>query len=228
MSYGNVLVERLGRIVGPSIVDLLEPVQLRLMDRLDDDGALTHVFFPISAVVSLLFRDGERSLETLTVGREGLIGLPAVFGRSRFLPHTFAQCQIAGSGWRIEVDEFATLLDAADGRAVLERYSLERYARLERQMYCNAYHPIEQRVARWLLVTADQAASDRFTITQEFLSEMLGVRRASVNEVQQRLSGLGLIDYGRGQMQIVDRPGLEGQACACYGATLDIATEVWA
>jgi CRP-like cAMP-binding protein len=99
---------------------------------------------------------------------------------------------------------------------MLQRYTLALLAQIAQASACNRLHTLEQRCARWLLMTHDRVARDEFPLTQEFLAQMLAVRRAGVNEVQQALSDAGLISYSRGSITILDRPGLEQRSCQCY------------
>ncbi len=218
MAYGNSLLDRLDADASASLFSDLELVDYALLDRLDDDGAIEHVVFPASVVVSLLTRsENGGPIELVTVGNEGFIGVPVLLGADSFLPGEFAQCQVPGSAWRLERARFEALLE--ENRAVwqlMAKYVQAYQSLLARQVLCNLLHGVDQRVARWLLVTGDRAHSAEFPLTQDFLSEMLGVRRASVNVAERRLQADGLIEYGRGRMRLLDRPGLELLACRCY------------
>jgi CRP-like cAMP-binding protein len=195
----------------------LSRVHLALKQVLYEPGApVTHVYFPLDAVVSLLTVMGDGSaIETGLVGREGLAGLPVFFrtgvGDGR------AVCQVAGDAWRLPADAFRAALDRGGDLPVrLLRYAQTVLRTAAQAVACNALHSVEARCARWLLMVADRVGGDRFPMTQLFLAEMLGVRRASVVDVIGILTGGGLIAHGYGQVTVLDRQGLEAAACECY------------
>ena len=176
-------------------------------------------YFPVDAVLSLLVEMTDGSvIETLTIGNEGMVGLPAVLGAGH--SPTRAICQI--SGWTIRLP-MSALIEAAPRTGVLfdrlTRYAQARMASLSRSVACNRLHSAQQRYARWVLTTHDRVRSDEFPITQEFLSQMLGVTRPTVSLVGQEFQSSGLIHYAQGRLTVDDRAGLEQMACECYGAT---------
>ena len=230
MAFGNSLLDRLDAASSAALFADLELVDYGLLDRLDDEGDISHVVFPASVVVSLLTRSEEGGpIELVTVGNEGFIGTPVLLGAERFLPGEFAQCQVPGSAWRLRRERFEGLLhDEPPVWALMAKYVQAYQSLLSRQVLCNLLHGVDQRVARWLLVTGDRAGSTEFPLTQDFLSEMLGVRRASVNVAERRLQADGLIEYGRGRMRLLDRPGLEGLSCRCYAVMRDRFDELLA
>ncbi|HEX4196097.1 MAG TPA: Crp/Fnr family transcriptional regulator [Caulobacteraceae bacterium] len=175
-----------------------------------------HVYFPSSGVISIitLLEDGRR-VESLTVGREGAVGLLTAFGdpvwRSRGL------VQIAGAALRIE----AAALRAAAARhpAIIDhvvRYAQVTEAQLHQSAACNALHDIEARLCRWLLTCEDRVGDNVLPLTHEFLGMMLGVQRTRVTTAAQALQRRGLIDYRRGLITVKDRPGMEQASCECY------------
>jgi CRP-like cAMP-binding protein len=179
---------------------------------------LRNVYFPLRGVISLMtpLEDGS-AVETATVGREGMLGLHTIFGGGA-LGNAQAIGQVPGETLRMNVDHFRAETDG-DGkfREVLFAYAQALLAQISQGVACNGVHAIQQRCARWLLESHDRAGSDEFRLTQEFLSEMLGVRRASVTVAARTLQVAGLIEYGRGRIKVTDRKGLEEASCECYG-----------
>jgi CRP-like cAMP-binding protein len=182
---------------------------------------IERVYFLTSAIGSALtiMADGS-AIETGTVGNEGCIGLQVLFGVERVPGETI--CQVPGDGFVLRASVFRDLLGASPALVQL----LLRYAQLfliqsSQSTACNRLHTVEQRYARWVLMTHDRRGSDAFALTQEFLAMMLGVRRASVSVAASALRQAGLLDYHRGGVRIIDRAGLEAAACECYRVTRD-------
>ena len=194
-------------------------VRPRMRQELYSQGGPVEVaWFPQGGVFSLLVETMEGgTIEVLTVGNEGMLGLPFVLGASR--SPTRAICQIAG--WALRVP-MATLLDVARPGAVLHgrllRYAQARMTSLSRSVACNRLHSAQQRYARWVLATQDRVGADEFPITQDFLAQMLGVTRPTISQVGQELQGAGLIHYAQGRLTVDDRGGLERISCECYAA----------
>lgn len=179
---------------------------------------LDFVYFPISGVVSAMtiMEDG-CAIEVATIGNEGMTGLSAFIG-GESSPYE-VMVQIPGDALRMRVDAFKEAVDRHRClRQIMILYHTAFSAQLSYAIACNGLHSVEQRCCRWLLLAHDRVSSNRLLLTHEFLSIMLGVRRASISEILQRLQKLGLIRNGRGTIDIVDRPGLESAACECYGA----------
>jgi CRP-like cAMP-binding protein len=198
-----------------------ETVPLDLFSRLESAGAPgAHAWFPETAFVSLLVQTaGTPALEVGLVGREGMVGTQIALG-VREAPLA-ALVQGAGSAWRIgHVALTRELALSAALRRVLLRYVQVRELQFAIGASCHRFHAIEPRLARWLLMTADRAASTRLRITHEFLSSMLGVRRVGITLAAQALQQGQLIRYHRGEVEILDRAGLQAAACACYAADL--------
>jgi CRP-like cAMP-binding protein len=176
---------------------------------------IQHVYFPLSGVVSLLtiLSDGTET-EVGIVGNEGITGISVFLGIDT--TSIKAIVQIPGDAMRMRTSDFkAALLDGALHN-LLQRYTQTLIGQISQTVACNSHHSVEERCCRWLLMCGDRAKSDNFPITQEFLSHMLGVRRASVTVVAGMLQKTGLISYSRGRMTILDRPGLEKISCECY------------
>ena len=181
------------------------------------DVPIAHVYFPEDAVVSILavMPDGT-AVEVATTGREGMVGLPVFLGSGSMSAQAFVQ--VPGHGWRMSAEalrEHGRRTGAL--RGLLERYTQALFTQVSQGTACNRLHSLEERCARWLLMTQDRVGADTFALTQQFLSQMLGVRRAGVSEVASVLQGEGLIRYSRGRVSILDRQGLEDSACECYG-----------
>ena len=181
----------------------------------------TQVLFPLTGVVSVLVPMGEEpSVEAGVIGYEGVVGIPIVLGVDHG-PHEVIT-QVAGSGWRMSAHRFKHLLPESPGlRGVLQRYALTFMNQAARSSACNRMHDVNQRLARWLLLVHDRVLNDEFGLTQEYLSEMLGVRRPSVSLAAQTLQHAGLINYRWGRITVLDRLGLEDAACEDYRQTVE-------
>jgi CRP-like cAMP-binding protein len=182
----------------------------------EPDDVISHVYFPESGIVSLLSGVGERLLlEVGIVGSEGLVGLPVYLGVKN--SNNRALVQGAGISSRIKTADF--LAECEKGGMlprILRRYTHSRISLISQSAACNRFHPIQARLARWLLMTADRMESNDFPITQEFLSKMLGVRREAVNKAATKLQQKKVISYSYGKISILDRANLESVACRCY------------
>jgi CRP-like cAMP-binding protein len=196
----------------------LQPVELVFRETLHaPEELVTAVHFPESGYISRLapLEDGD-SAEVGLIGPEGMTGLALLLGGDRDNFETMVQ--VPGTALRIEAGAFREALnDIPNLRTVLNRYALAHFEQVARTAACNGRHQIEERLVRWLLMSHDRVEGDEFPMTHEFLSMMLGVRRAGVTVAAGVLQKAGLIHYGRGRMEITDRPGLEAAACECYG-----------
>jgi CRP-like cAMP-binding protein len=194
-----------------------EPVHLVLNDIICHPGeALRYLHFPVDAFISLLAVDAQDSyLEVGMIGREGMLGVHQMLGVT---PAPLrALVQGAGLSLRIAKAAFQAELKLSSAlQSVLSRYVHVCMQQLASSALCMRFHPLGPRLARWLLMTQDRAHSDEFYVTQDFLSSMLGVRRVGVTAAAKDLQDQGLIAYHRGDMQVVDRVGLEAAACSCY------------
>jgi CRP-like cAMP-binding protein len=180
-------------------------------------GKLEFVYFPNQGLISLVvvMKDG-RTAEAGVVGSEGFTGAPAAVGLSR--GPLRAVIQIAGDGFRVRVGALQNTLEAAPHlRLLLNRYVAIRGMQIAQTAACNRLHGIEQRLARWLLMTQDRVDSGSLPITHDFLATMLGTDRPSVSLAAGVLQRKGFIEYTRGAVKIVNRKKLEASACECYG-----------
>jgi CRP-like cAMP-binding protein len=199
------------------ILPCLEAIPLQIRDHLyERDQPIQHVYFPLSGMASILVAlNGDTFIEAGIVGSEGMVGLPVFLG-AQTAP-TVAFYQVPGRVVRMRADLFREEI-ALNGAlvSILYRFANAHMIMLTQNIACNSQHSIEQRCARWLLLTHDRMGKDEFVLTQEFLSQMLGVRRAGVSGVMQTLQKAGYIRYTRGLITILDRAGLESVACQCY------------
>ena len=195
----------------------LELVPMRLGDTLyEPGGQLQHVYFPTTAIVSLLYvLESGASAEIAGVGNEGILGI-ALFMGGNTTPSS-AVVQTAGHGYRLP----GKLLKEEFNRAGLMQRLLLRYTQaLLTQMCqtaaCNRHHSIEQQLCRWLLLTLDRLPSSELVMTQELVASALGVRREGITEAAGNLQRAGVIRYRRGHISVLERSGLETRACECY------------
>ena len=195
----------------------MERVRLEVKQKLyEPNEPIEHIYFPVSGVISMvtIMDDGTRS-EIATVGNEGMIGLPVFLGADSIPVESFAQ--VAGAAWQMDSNAFRSeLKNGGKLHDILKLYTQALMNQLARTASCNRVHNIDQRCCRWLLMTRDRVGGETFPLTQEFLSQMLGVRRASVTEVAQTLQKEGLISYTRGVMTTTNHKRLERRSCGCY------------
>ena len=180
-----------------------------------------YVYFPHYGMLSLLavLKDG-KGIETATVGREGVVGAMAGLGLYRSLVRVVVQLPIGTT--RISATQFRKAASGSDAiRDLCIHYNEVLLSQARVTAACNAVHVIERRFCRWLLQSADRAGSSTVSLTQDFLAEMLGVRRTSVTEVASKIQIAGVINYSRGVINILDRRALEKMSCECYQALLD-------
>jgi CRP-like cAMP-binding protein len=188
---------------------------------------MTHVHFPQSGVISIVDGSGESGVETSIVGRSGFLGLSVLLGGAGSIHG--AGAQISGETKRMPAELFVRLLRDAPGlRGLLYRYAYAQLETVQQLASCNVLHVVEQRCARWLLMATDQADDTPYYLTQAFLAQMLGVRRAGVAAVAGLLQQAGFIEYHRGRMTLLDRPALEQVACRCYGVIRGITDQLFA
>ena len=190
-------------------------------------GPVSAVYFPLASVFSIVgMADDRVPVEVATIGREGMVGLPVFLGAAS-TPYA-AFCQVAGPAAKITAAGLRQVL--AEGgalHAALSRYTQALIVQIAQNVVCNSSHVTIARAARWLLTTRDRAGSEDFRLTQEFLGQMLGVRRPTTSGPARQLQAAGLIRYSRGNITITDGPGLERAACSCYGiirAEFDLIT----
>jgi len=223
----NHLIERLPRKDRQRLLALCEPVLLRLTEVLCEPGKPTrHVYFPTEGFISLVAQvDGQPALEVGMVGREGMLGAHLVLGVATAPLHALVQGP--GTAWRIGTPAFRTeLARSAPLQRGLNRYLYVLMTQLASSAACLRFHLIGQRLSRWLLMSQDRAQADHFHVTHEFLSYMLGVRRVGITAAAGALQRQGLIEYRRGELTVLDRPGLEAAACGCYATDRQAYSEL--
>lgn len=197
----------------------LEAVNLSLRSVLYEPNAvIEHVYFPTTGCVSMINATPDGSVEVGTIGLEGMVGVPVLL-RAESEP-TRALVQVEGQAFRITTAAFRTVVDERpEIERLFLRYSLALFNQVGQSVACNRLHTLEARCARWLLMTHDRVDGDKFALTQEFLSYMLGVHRPAVTLAAGLLQRAGLIHYTRGHITVTDRAGLEDASCCCYRAT---------
>ncbi len=199
------------------IAPLLEAVDLPLGLVLYESGSkMTHVYFPINAIVSLLYvmEDGA-SAEIAVVGNEGLVGI-ALFMGGETTPSR-AVVQSAGKGYRLRAADIKEEFNRSGPVLhLLLRYTQALITQMAQTAVCNRHHSLDQQLCRWLLLSLDRLSGNELVMTQELIANMLGVRREGVTEAAPKLQKLNLIKYARGHITVLDRKGLEGRVCECY------------
>ncbi|NHQ83210.1 Crp/Fnr family transcriptional regulator [Chromobacterium vaccinii] len=213
----NGLLAKLPEPEWQGLAPHLESVELPLGKVLyEPDCALSHVYFPTTAIVSLLYvmEDGA-SAEIAVVGHEGVVGI-ALFMGGETTPSR-AVVQSAGHGYRLKAqtlkDEFKR---SGAMMQLLLRYTQALITQMGQTAVCNRHHSLDQQLCRWLLLSLDRLPGNELVMTQELIANMLGVRREGVTEAALKLQKAGLIHYVRGHITIVDRDGLERRTCECY------------
>jgi CRP-like cAMP-binding protein len=202
------------------ILPSLRNIPIKFKQVLQKQGEkVSNVYFPSSCVCSIVnvMKDG-RMVEVATVGNEGMIGITAFLGGDLPPGETFVQVPVPDgasqvmsvAAFREEVDRHGPFQD------VMNRYAQALTAMIMQSTACNGLHSVEERCARWLLMTHDRVGFDEFQLTQEFLAIMLGVRRPSVTIVMGALHKAGVIEYGKRMTRVVNREGLEAMSCECY------------
>ena len=200
------------------LIPQLEILTLFAKETVHETGQeMNYVYFPLDCIVVLISSvEAKDTVEVGLIGNEGMVGLP-LFLEADTTPDT-AFSQVPGKAVRIKAEAFKEEVSRGGAlHALLHRYTQALFTLVAQSAACNRVHAINERCARWLLVTHDRAGADQFSLTQEFLAEMLGVRRASVNAVARVLRKASLIQYSRGKITVIDRPGLEAASCECYG-----------
>lgn len=224
----NSLLAALPRKEYQRLLPELETVPLEFGDILYEPGdAISHAYFPDNGIISVLSKvESQKLLEVGIVGNEGVAGLPVVLG----VRVSYNRClvQSAGAAKRMT----AAVLQREfkrDGalQKLLNRYLHSLLTQISQSAVCNRFHMVEARLARWLLMTHDRVESDEFRLTQEFLSNMLGVRREAVSKSAGALQKREFIHYSRGHMTILNRAGLEATACPCYRVIRDESDHVF-
>lgn len=195
----------------------LEPVQLAIRRVLwEPDALIRSVYFPRGCVLSVLvLLEEEAPVEAATIGREGMLGAPVALGAESSSAQVISQ--VPGEAARVPAAAFREAM-ARDGAlsALMLRYAQALLEQTSQSVACNRRHAMEERCARWLLMTHDRVGADTFPLTHDFLAFMLGVRRASVTVAAGMLQQAGLIRYSRGRVVVLDRARLEEASCECY------------
>jgi CRP-like cAMP-binding protein len=224
-SFGLMLGSRLkNRLLAGLPREILSSVQPHLKEvslsrgtvLCDADRPLSHVYFVEEGAVSLvtIFEDGATA-EMATIGREGMVGVDTLLGGKHALGRYMVS--VPGSALAVEASRFGSALrEKPTLRAACDLYAQSFFAHLLQNVACNATHRVEQRCARWLLMCGDQTDDDTIEVTQEYLAEMLGVRRSTVTDIASAFQKTGLIRYRRATITVLDRRGLETAACECY------------
>lgn len=201
---------------------LLKDMELRFREDIYQSAEPTnHVWFPTVGVVSLVteFMEGE-PVEIATIGPEGMVGIQIFLGNDQMPARAFVQ--VPGRALCMKADDFHRMVKENPGfERLLLRYTLALMNQISQAAACNRAHGVEERLARWLLMTQDRVHSPEFPLTQEFLAQMLGVRRPTVSIAAGMLSKAGLIHYVRGRITVLDRAGLEKASCECYRVISD-------
>jgi CRP-like cAMP-binding protein len=223
----NRLVQRLPSRERRELLERCELVELTRLTALCEQGeSLKHIYFPRSGFVSLLVQlDQQGPMEVGMVGWETVLGAERVLGQAP-LPWQ-ALVQGDGNSWRIGVQALEQLLPGSPNLLrLLQKSHQVRLQQLARTPVCVRHHLIEQRLARWLLMCLDRTEGESFPVTQAFMSQMLGVRRVGVTVAAGELQSRGLIEYRRGKITVLQRTGLQAQACSCYRADLRTYSEL--
>jgi CRP-like cAMP-binding protein len=213
------LIELLPRKARLRLLAVCEPVELAMAQVLSEVGIPTRfVYFPTDGFISLVTPiNGKPILEVGMVGREGMLGTQLALGVTVAPLHALVQGP--GAAWRVSAAAFRRELAHSPAlQQGLNRYVYVMMMQLASAASCLRFHQIGPRLARWLLMTQDRAHSDSFRVTHEFLAYMLGVRRVGVTSAASVLQRGGYIKYHRGEIEVLNRRGLEAAACSCYAA----------
>jgi len=215
----NAILNTLSESQLAQLLPRLKIVELELGHVLyEPEQTIDYIYFPTAGIISLLalFEDGD-TVEAGVIGAEGMLGTPVVLG-AKTTPHQ-ALVQATGQAMRMTVHDLNGEVEK-DGWLLksMLRYTNAMFIQVAQTAACNRLHTIEQRLARWLLLTHDRVQRDEVLLTQEFLSRMLGVRRAGVSVAANDLKQAGAIDYRRGNVIVVNRQRLEQTSCECYEA----------
>ena len=214
----NQLLAALPRREYQRLLPELEPVALPFAEVIyEPGGRIRHVYFPNDSIVSLLAEvSGGSTLEVGLVGNEGMAGISVFMGVEASPLRAIVQG--AGTALRLKASALRRVSDGEGAlRGLLHLYAHTLLAQVSRSAVCNRFHVVDARLARWLLMTGDRLGADEFRLTQDFISNMLGVRREGVSKAAGALQKRGLINYSRGHIRVLDRTGLEAVSCECYG-----------
>ena len=216
-STKNHLLAALPQAESQRWLPLLESVELSLGQVLYESGTtLTHVYFPTTAIISLLYvMENGASAEIAVVGNEGIVGISLFMGGES--TSSRAVVQSAGKGFRLNAQKMKEEFDRAGPvLRLLLRYTQALITQMSQTAVCNRHHSLDQQLCRWLLLSLDRLEGNQLVMTQELIANMLGVRREGVTEGALKLQHAGLIRYARGHITVLDRAGLEKRSCECY------------
>ena len=194
----------------------LERVELPLGHVLYESGTtMTHVYFPVTAIVSLLYvMENGSSAEIAVVGNEGIVGISLFMGGNS--TPSRAVVQSAGTAFRLDAAVIKEEFNRAPVLHLLLRYTQALITQMSQTAVCNRHHSLDQQLCRWLLLSLDRLRGNELVMTQELIANMLGVRREGVTEGAGKLQKAGVLSYSRGRITVLDRPALEGLSCECY------------
>jgi len=212
----NLLLDALPSADYERIRDRLEPVALPAgMPIYEANVPITQVYFVTSGIISMVTVMREGTVEVGVTGCEGMAGIPIVLYADAMPTRAFVQ--VEGEAFRMSAKELrAAMAESEALRRLLSRYALALFDQAAQSVACNRLHSLEERCARWLLMTHDRVRSDVMPLKQTFLAEMLGVHRPAVTVAAGALQRAGMISYARGKMRVLDREALEGASCECY------------
>lgn len=223
----NQLLANLPRKDYQRLLDICEHVHLRMSEVLyEPDKECLYAYFPLDCFISLITTpNGKNRLEVSMAGNEGMLGTPLILGLD--MPLMQAVVQGSGTALRIDADLFRQELES--NRVLkdrLQRYIYVVMRQLAQTATCMRFHLLEERLARWLLMTQDRSHSNRLHLTQEYLSHMLGVRRVGISKAATNMQKKKLISYTRGEIKILNRSGLIAASCSCYQSDIDHYHEI--
>jgi CRP-like cAMP-binding protein len=223
----NRLLEKLPEKYRERFIAACEPVDLAFEEILAEPGKpITHAYFPTASFISQIAPTDGENLEMALVGNEGMFGVPLGLGVS--ISNVRGMVQGSGPALRMSAADFRRELErSAALRKQIGRYTFVVMCQLAQTIACNRFHIVEQRLARWLLMSADRAHSPMFAVTHAFLAYMLGVRRVGVTMAARALQARGLIRYSRGRLAVLDRNGLEAACCSCYRSDLAVYKKIF-
>ncbi|MFL9923418.1 Crp/Fnr family transcriptional regulator [Herbaspirillum lusitanum] len=215
--FKNHLLAELSPVVQQRILPHLEWIDLPLGTVLYESGdALQHVYFPTNSIVSLLYvMENGASAEISVVGNDGFVGLAILMGGESTPSRAIVQS--GGSAFRLLAARFKDEFHRDTHTLhLMLRYAQALFTQMSQTAVCNRHHSIDQQLCRWLLLSLDRICGNQLQMTQELIANMLGVRREGVTEAAGKLQRLGVIEYSRGNLTVLDRPKLETLSCECY------------
>ena len=224
----NWLLAALPRLELERILPMLTRVDLSSgMSIHEARTRITHAYFVLTGIISMVSEMQEGTVEVSTVGCEGMTGLPIVLAADTMMSRAFVQ--VPGQALRMSAGDLLSAMDDLPKlRRLIYRYVLALYDTTAQHAACNRLHALEERCARWLLMTHDRVDGDVLLLKQQFLAEMLGVHRPAVTLAAGALQKAGIIRYSRGKVTVLDRAALENASCECYAIVTRRAEELLA